>query len=86
MLSLVSAINVAAQSKAWTIFAHLNTGVVSSNVSRSMKSVPVSFLFCVVRVGRGLAKGWTSVRDMLPTVWDQETEKAAKAQQRSIEP
>jgi hypothetical protein len=47
-------------------------------------------LFCVFVVlyaGSELATGWSPVQGVLPTVWkDEETEKAAKDQQRAVQP
>jgi hypothetical protein len=39
-------ITVAAQYKAWTVFARMNTGIVGSNPTQSM-DVSVSVLACV---------------------------------------
>jgi hypothetical protein len=45
------------------------------------------FCVCVLCVGSGLATGWSPIQGILPTVQkDQETNKAAKAQQRAVEP
>jgi hypothetical protein len=40
-------ITVAARSKAWTVFAHLNTGIVSSNPTQSMDACLCLFCVCV---------------------------------------
>jgi hypothetical protein len=63
-------ITVAARSKAWTVFARSNTGIVDSNPTRGM-DVCVSLLcVCVVLcVGSGLATGWSPVRGVLPAVY-----------------
>jgi hypothetical protein len=61
-------ITLAALSRAWTIFARSNTGVVGSNTTRGM-DVCVR-LFCVVPcVGSGLATGWSPIQGVLPTVY-----------------
>jgi hypothetical protein len=62
-------ITVAARSKAWTVFARLNTWVVDSNPTRGM-DVCVG-LFCIHVVlceGRDLAKGFSPIQGVLPTV------------------
>jgi hypothetical protein len=45
-------------------------------------------LFClyVLCTGRGLASGWSPVQGVLPTVYGLRNWKAAKAQQRAVEP
>jgi hypothetical protein len=61
---------VAAGSKAWTVFTRSNTGNVASNPSHDI-DVCVR-LFCVsvvLRVGSGLAMGWSPVQGVLPTVY-----------------
>jgi hypothetical protein len=51
---------VAARPKAWTVFAHSNTGVVGSNPTRGMDVCVRLFCVCVVLcVGRGNATGWS---------------------------
>jgi hypothetical protein len=52
-------ITVAALSKAWTVFARSNAGIVGSNPTRGMDvCVCVYSVFCVVLcVGSGLATG-----------------------------
>jgi hypothetical protein len=63
-------ITVAAQSKAWTVFAHPNTGIMSSNPTWGMDVCLRLFRVCVVlRAGSGLATGWLSVLWVLPTVY-----------------
>jgi hypothetical protein len=52
---------VAARSKAWTVFARSNTGIVSSNPIQGM-DVYVFVLFC-------LATGWSPLQGVLPTVY-----------------
>jgi hypothetical protein len=61
--NLISAITMAAQSKAWTIFARSNTGVVGSNPTLGMDVCVRLFLVCAVLcVGSGLATGWSLVQ------------------------
>jgi hypothetical protein len=63
-------ITVAARSKAWTVFARSNAGIVGSNPNQGM-DVCVR-LFCVwfvLCVGSGLAKGWSPVQGVLPIVY-----------------
>jgi hypothetical protein len=67
---IIEPITVASRSKAWTIFARSNAGIVGSNPTQGM-DVCVS-LFCVYVVlcaGRGLAMGWSPVQRVLPTVY-----------------
>jgi hypothetical protein len=69
---------MAARSKAWTVFARLNTGIVGSNPTWVMDVCLCAFILFVLSCveGSGLARG--------PTDWVkyQETEIAAKAQHR----
>jgi hypothetical protein len=54
------AITVAARSKAWTVFARSDTGVMGSNPTRGMDICVRLFCACVVLcVGSGLATGWS---------------------------
>jgi hypothetical protein len=71
---------VAALSKAWTVFASWNIGIVGSNPSRGMDVCPHLFCVCVVLcLGSGLATGWSPLQGALPTVYRHyETEKTAK--------
>jgi hypothetical protein len=82
-------ITVAARSKAWTVFACSNAGIVSSNPTQRHGCMCVR-LFCVcivLCVGSGLATGWSLVDGVLPTMEnDYETEEEARAQQRALEP
>jgi hypothetical protein len=59
-----------------------------SNPTQSMDVSVRLFCVCVVLcVGSGIATGWSPIKRILPTVYkDQETEKAAKAQQWAVEP
>jgi hypothetical protein len=63
-------ITVDARSKAWTVFARSNAGLVGSNPTQGM-DVCVCFysVLCVVLgVGSGLAIGWSLVQGLLPSV------------------
>jgi hypothetical protein len=55
-------ITVAARSKAWTVLARSNTGIVGSKPTQGM-DVCLHF-FCVC-VGSGLATGWSPVQGVL---------------------
>jgi hypothetical protein len=68
---------VAAWSKAWTVFTRLSAGIVGSNLTWGMDDCVR--LFCVC----GLI---LRPRDPNLSVKDEETEKAAKAQKRAVEP
>jgi hypothetical protein len=57
-------------SKAWTVFAGSNTGIVSSNPNRGINFCVCLFRVCVVLcVGRGLATGLSPVERVLPTLY-----------------
>jgi hypothetical protein len=72
---------VAARSKAWTAFARSKAGIVGSNPNQGTDVC--AFILCV---GSGLATSWSPVQGVLPIVYRIETEKAAKVQQRTVEP
>jgi hypothetical protein len=60
----------AARSKAWTVFAHSNIGIMGSNPTQSMDVCLRLFFVCVdLCVGSGLATGWSPVQGTLPTVY-----------------
>jgi hypothetical protein len=61
-------VTVAARSKAWNVFARLNTGIVGSNPARGM-AVCVYSVFVLSCVGSGLATGWSLVQVVLPIVY-----------------
>jgi hypothetical protein len=62
-------ITVAVQSKAWTVVARSNAGIVGSNRTQGMDVCMCLFCVCIVLcVGSGLATGWSSVHWVLPTV------------------
>jgi hypothetical protein len=56
-------ITVAALSKAWTVFARSNAGIVGSNPTQG---VDVSVVLCV---GSGLATVWFLIEGVLPNVY-----------------
>jgi hypothetical protein len=61
-------ITVAARYKAWIAFARSNTGIVVSNPTQGMDICVRLFCVCfVLRVGSGLATGWSPVQGVLPT-------------------
>jgi hypothetical protein len=63
-------ITVAARSQAWTIFARSNAVIVGSNPIRGLDVYVCLFCVCVVPcVASGLAKGWSPVQGVLPTVY-----------------
>jgi hypothetical protein len=62
---------MAARSKAWTVFARLNAGVVGFNPLEAWMFVCVYSVFVL---GSGLATGWSLIQGVLPNVLDQETE------------
>jgi hypothetical protein len=63
-------ITVTARSKASTVFARSNTGIVDSNTTRGMDVCVRLFRVCVVLcIGRGLATGLSPVQGVLPTAY-----------------
>jgi hypothetical protein len=77
-------ITAAARSRADNVFARSNSVIVGSNPNERRGCFCVR-LFCVcfvLRVGSGLAMGWSLVQGVLPY----ETEEEARAQQRAVEP
>jgi hypothetical protein len=63
-------ITVAARSKAWTVFARSNTGIVGFNPTRGMDISVRLFCLCVVLyVSSGHATGWSPDQGDLPTVY-----------------
>jgi hypothetical protein len=59
---------VATRSKAWNVFARLNTGIVGSNPARGM-DVCVYSVFVLSCVVSGLATGWSLVQGVLSAVY-----------------
>jgi hypothetical protein len=63
-------ITVVALSKTWTVFTRSNAEIVSSNPTQGIEVCVSLFCACVVlRVGSGLAAGWSPVQGVLPTVY-----------------
>jgi hypothetical protein len=61
---------VTARSKAWTIFARSNTGIVGSNPTRGIYVCVHLFCVCVVLcAGSDLVTGWSPVQRVLPNVY-----------------
>jgi hypothetical protein len=59
----------AVRSKAWTVFARSNTGIVGSNPTQGMDVCLSLICVCVVMcVGSGLPTGWSLVQEVLPSV------------------
>jgi hypothetical protein len=80
-------LTVAARTKAWTVFARSNTGIVGSNLIRDMDFCVrffVFLLFCAQVAASRLAD--PSQRSPTDCVKYQEIEKAAKVQQKAVEP
>jgi hypothetical protein len=76
---------VTARSKAWSVFARSNAGIVGSNPTHAMDVCLRLFCVCVVLcVGSGLATGWFPVKESYRLCIDQETEKEAKVQQKGL--
>jgi hypothetical protein len=77
-------ITVAGRSKAWTFFAHSNTGIVVSNPTLGRDVCVRLFCVCVLCVRSGLATGWCPVQGVLPTVWIKKLKKRPRST-RSVE-
>jgi hypothetical protein len=59
-------VSVAARSRAWTIFARLDAGIVCSNPTQGTDVwCMYAFILCL---GSGLATGWSLVQGVLPSV------------------
>jgi hypothetical protein len=66
----VPPITVAARSKAWTVFARSNTGIMGSNPTQAMDVCMRLFCVCdVLCEGSGLATGSSPVQGVPPTVY-----------------
>jgi hypothetical protein len=67
--NITKPITVATRSKVWTVFSRSNTRVVGSNPFRGMDVCPrFSYVCVVLRVGSGLATGWSPVQVVLGSV------------------
>jgi hypothetical protein len=63
-------ITVAARSKAWTVFARSNAGIVGLNPTRHMDvCVCLFYVSVVLCVDSGLATGWSPTQGVRPTVY-----------------
>jgi hypothetical protein len=52
------------------LFARSNAGIVGSNPTRGMDVCVLLFcVYAVVRVGRGLARDWSPIQGVIPTVY-----------------
>jgi hypothetical protein len=60
-------ITAAARSKAWTVFARSNAGILGSNPTRGMD---VCLFYSVFVLDSGLATGWSLVQGVLSNVLD----------------
>jgi hypothetical protein len=58
---------VTVRSKAWTVFAHSNTGIMGSNPTQDVDVFLRLFCVYVLCVGSGLATGWSPVQRGQPT-------------------
>jgi hypothetical protein len=86
-LEVVKPVTVAARSKAWAIFARSITGMMSSNPTQGMDVCVRLLCGCVVLcVGSGLATGWPSVQEVLPTVHRLRNWKKLPRSTRAVEP
>jgi hypothetical protein len=79
---------VAARSKAWTMFACLNSGDAGSNPTEVMDVCVRLFCVCVVIcVDSGFVTGWSPVQGVLPTVYRiKKLNKRPRSNKRTVEP
>jgi hypothetical protein len=61
-------ITVAARSNTWTVFASSNAGIMGSNPTQGVDVYVRYSVSVVLCVGSGLAKDWSLVQGILPTV------------------
>jgi hypothetical protein len=75
-------------SRAWTVFARLNIGIVGSNPTWSMDVfVRLFCVYVILCVGSGLAMGWSSVQGILPTVYRiMKLKNRPRSNKRTVEP
>jgi hypothetical protein len=74
---------VAAQSKAWTVFARLNAGTVGSNPTQGIECLCAFVVLCV---GSGLATGSSPVQGVLPTVYKiKKLKKLLRSNKRTVD-
>jgi hypothetical protein len=81
-------IAVAGRSKAWTVFARSNAGIMGSNPTWGIDVCVRLFCVCVVLcVGSGLATGWFPVQGVLPPVYSiKKLKKRPSSNKRHVEP
>jgi hypothetical protein len=81
-------ITVDTRSKAWSVFARSNTGIVDSNPSRGMNGSMLLFCICVVLcVDSGLETGRSPTQGVLPTVYRiKKLKKPPRSNKRTVEP
>jgi hypothetical protein len=66
----VELISMAARSKAWTVFARSNAGIVGSNPTLGVDVCMRLFcVYVILCVGSGLVTGWSPVQGVVPTVY-----------------
>jgi hypothetical protein len=75
---------VAALSMAWSVFASSNTGIAGSNPTRGMDICVCLFRVFVLRVGSGLATGWSPVQEVLLTLYRFRNWKIGKTSARVV--
>jgi hypothetical protein len=80
-------IAVAARSKAWTVFARSNAGIVGSSPTQGMDVSLCLFCVCVVlRVSSSLATGWSPIQGVLRTVYRiKKLQKRPRSHKRTVE-
>jgi hypothetical protein len=84
-----SPVTVAERSKAWTVFARSEPGIMGSNPTQGMDVWCMCAFFCafvVLCLGIGLATSWSPIQGVLPSVNDQETEKSALCSKSGSKP
>jgi hypothetical protein len=76
------------KSRAWTVFARSNTGIVGSDPTQGMDVCVRLFYVCVfLCVGSCLATGWSPVQGVLPTVCRVEKlKKLPRSSKRTVDP